>query len=91
MVAALYPAEKYTDRESSYPHYTTVLNLANIEFPVTLKDISKFERLNAVSINVYGIENKQILCDSPMKRRRNTSTCCTCKIHAMTVLGILRG
>ena len=61
MVAALYPAEKNTDRESSYPHYTTVLNLANIEFPVTLKDIYKFERLNAVSINVYGIENKQIL------------------------------
>ncbi|XP_018348207.1 PREDICTED: uncharacterized protein LOC108752091 [Trachymyrmex septentrionalis] len=28
---------------------------------MTLKDISKFERLNAVSINVYGIENKQVL------------------------------
>ena len=58
VVAALYPAEKNMDRESSYPHYTIVLNLANIEFPVTLKDISKFERVNAVSINVYGIENK---------------------------------
>ena len=45
-------------RESSYPHYTTVLNLTNIEFPMTLKDISKFEWLNAVSINMYGIENK---------------------------------
>ncbi|KYN21767.1 hypothetical protein ALC57_05868, partial [Trachymyrmex cornetzi] len=44
-----------------YPHYTTVLNLAGIEFLVTLKDIPKFERLNAVSINVYGIENKQVL------------------------------
>ena len=47
--------------ESSYPHYTTVLNLAGIEFPITFKDIPKFERLNAVSINVYGIENKQVL------------------------------
>ncbi|XP_018364701.1 PREDICTED: uncharacterized protein LOC108762267 [Trachymyrmex cornetzi] len=28
---------------------------------MTLKAIPKFERLNAVSINVYGIENKQIL------------------------------
>ena len=28
---------------------------------MTLKDIYKFERLNAVSINVYGIENKQVL------------------------------
>ena len=61
VVAALYPAETYVNRESSYPHYTTVLNLANIEFPITLKDIYKFERLNAVSINVYGIENKQVL------------------------------
>jgi len=41
VVAALYPAEKNTDREL-YPHYTTVLNLTNIEFPI-LKDISKFE------------------------------------------------
>ena len=43
VVAALYSTEKYTDQKSSYPHYTTVLNLANIEFPITLKDISKFE------------------------------------------------
>ncbi|XP_018368760.1 PREDICTED: uncharacterized protein LOC108764851 [Trachymyrmex cornetzi] len=61
VVAALYPAERNADRKSSYPHYTTVLNLAGIEFPMTLKDVLKFERLNAVSINVYGIENKQIL------------------------------
>jgi len=40
VVAALYPAEKYTEREF-YPHYTTVMNLTNIEFPMTLKDISK--------------------------------------------------
>ncbi|KYN42562.1 hypothetical protein ALC56_03021 [Trachymyrmex septentrionalis] len=35
-----------TERKPSYPHYT-VLNLMNIMFPMTLKDISKFERLNA--------------------------------------------
>ncbi|KYN16161.1 hypothetical protein ALC57_11593 [Trachymyrmex cornetzi] len=61
VVAALYSAERHADREYSYPHYTTVLNFAGIEFPVTLKDVLKFERLNAVSINAYGIENKQIL------------------------------
>ncbi|XP_018345109.1 PREDICTED: uncharacterized protein LOC108750260 [Trachymyrmex septentrionalis] len=60
VVAALYPAEKHVERESSYLHYTAVLNLAGIEFPITFKDIPKFERLNAVSINVYGIENKQV-------------------------------
>ncbi|KYN18063.1 hypothetical protein ALC57_09637 [Trachymyrmex cornetzi] len=61
VVAALYPAEKNTKRESSYPHYTAALNLASIEFPMILKGINKFERLNAMSINVYGIENKQVL------------------------------
>ncbi|KYN09494.1 hypothetical protein ALC57_18399 [Trachymyrmex cornetzi] len=43
------------------PRYTTVFNLTNIEFQMTLKDIPKFEHLNAVSINVYGIENEQVL------------------------------
>ncbi|KYN09175.1 hypothetical protein ALC57_18714 [Trachymyrmex cornetzi] len=46
VVAALYPAEEHVYRESSYPHYTAV---------------QKFEQLNDISINVYGIENKQIL------------------------------
>ncbi|KYN14721.1 hypothetical protein ALC57_13064 [Trachymyrmex cornetzi] len=53
--------EKYTERESSYPHYTAVLNLASIEFPMILKDINKFEQLNDISINVYNIENKRVL------------------------------
>ncbi|KYQ58433.1 hypothetical protein ALC60_02578, partial [Trachymyrmex zeteki] len=61
VIAALHPTAKHTERKSSYPHYTTVLNLAGIEFPMNLKDIKKFERLNAMSINVYGIEDKQIL------------------------------
>jgi len=91
VVAALYPTEKYTKRESSYPHYTTVLNLTNIEFPMTLKDISKFERLNAVSINVYGIENKSFFCGSPITRKRSSSISCIYKIHTTTTLAILRG
>ncbi|KYN21235.1 hypothetical protein ALC57_06399, partial [Trachymyrmex cornetzi] len=61
VIAALYPAERNTERESSYPHYIMVLNLAGIEFPMTLKDISRFEHLIVMSINVYGIENEQVL------------------------------
>ena len=57
VMAALYPAERDGDRESSYPHYTTVLNLQDIEMPMTLNQIKKFEQLNNVSINVYSIEN----------------------------------
>ncbi|KYN20689.1 hypothetical protein ALC57_06948 [Trachymyrmex cornetzi] len=56
VVAALHPASKHVERVSSYPHYSTVLNLVAIEFPMTLSQIRKFEALNDISINVYAIE-----------------------------------
>src|SRR5580765_1593749 len=52
VIAALYPAERDAERESPYPHYTTVLNLQGIEFPVTVNQIKKFEHANNISINV---------------------------------------
>jgi len=55
------------DRTKSYPHYTTVLNFNDIENPMTLKNIGKFERLNNVSINIYGIEEQKILTDKKEK------------------------
>jgi len=61
VVAALYPAEQHVDRTISYPHYTSVLNLQDIQFPMTLIDITKFERLNKVSVNVYTIEEQKVL------------------------------
>ncbi|KAL6418194.1 hypothetical protein ACFW04_012283 [Cataglyphis niger] len=51
VVAALYPAARNVSRESLYPHYTTVLNLQDIEFPVTVNQIKKFELANDISIN----------------------------------------
>ncbi|XP_070526693.1 uncharacterized protein [Cardiocondyla obscurior] len=61
IVAVLHPAERHMERELSYPYYSTVLNLEGIEFPVTLKQIKKFEQLNNILINVYGIEEQKIL------------------------------
>ncbi|XP_029674784.1 uncharacterized protein LOC115242537 [Formica exsecta] len=61
VVAALYPAERNAERESSYSHYTTVQNLQGIKFPVTVNQIKKFELLNDMSINVYSIEEKNIV------------------------------
>ncbi|KYN15203.1 hypothetical protein ALC57_12578, partial [Trachymyrmex cornetzi] len=56
VVAALHPAQKNVERESSYSHYSSVLNLQDIQFPMTLSQIKKFEALNDISINVYAIE-----------------------------------
>ena len=58
-------------------HHTRItrvtLNLADIEILMTIKDISKFEHLNAVSINVYGIENGQVhfLIDNKKEKHVN--------------------
>lgn len=41
---------------TSYPDFRQIFNFDGIEFPVSLKDVAKFEELNKVSINVYGLE-----------------------------------
>jgi len=67
VVAALHPAERNSERESSYPHYTSVLNLKDIEFPMTLTQIKKFECQNNISINVYCIEKQKELSILPIR------------------------
>ncbi|XP_061704174.1 uncharacterized protein LOC133515618 [Cydia pomonella] len=57
IVSALYPKDKNSDRTSSYPHYSNVLKLNRIKCPVTFLDIKRFEKLNKLSVNVYGIED----------------------------------
>ncbi|XP_070171567.1 uncharacterized protein [Polyergus mexicanus] len=59
VVAALYPVEKNTERSSRYPHYSTVLNLEGVEFPMSLNRITRFERINSISINVYTVRDKK--------------------------------
>ncbi|XP_067209973.1 uncharacterized protein [Linepithema humile] len=61
VVAALYPAEKHPERTIEYPHYSTVLNLCGIEFPMTLPQISKFEKLNTISVNVFTTQDSKIV------------------------------
>ena len=58
ITAAISHANGEPTRVSSYPHYNTLLNFKDIEFPVKLKDISKFEELNNISVNVFGLEKK---------------------------------
>ncbi|XP_018315244.1 uncharacterized protein [Mycetomoellerius zeteki] len=53
LVSALYPTNSHAHRLSQYPHYSDVLLLEGIEFPVILKQITKFKRLNDISINVF--------------------------------------
>nr|CAH7720489.1 unnamed protein product [Callosobruchus chinensis] len=62
VVCALYPApkDKNVSRVSSYPHFSKVLKLGNIKFPITLKDIPNFEQLNGLAINVFTVVDKEV-------------------------------
>ena len=59
----MYPAPpgRNPNRISSYPDFRNVLKIDNIQFPIAIKDISKFELLNNLSINVFTINKKEIL------------------------------
>lgn len=54
--AALFQPSGNPIRVASYPPITTVLRFDGIDFPVKLVDICKFEELNNISINVFGLE-----------------------------------
>nr|CAH7736483.1 unnamed protein product [Callosobruchus chinensis] len=56
IVSALYPKDKNPQRTSVYPHYSVVLNTENLDSPMSLPKISKFEKINNISVNVYSLE-----------------------------------
>ncbi|CAD6224302.1 GSCOCG00011769001-RA-CDS, partial [Cotesia congregata] len=45
-------------RTTSYPHFSSILKYHGIQFPIQLKDILKFETMNNLKINVYGLESQ---------------------------------
>lgn len=62
IMAALHPAQgnKNVSRTSSYPHFQDHLKYDNLEFPMRLKSVKKFEEMNKLSINVYALEGKEV-------------------------------
>lgn len=57
VLSALHPAETNAQRVSKYKKFEGELNLSGIEYPVSLDQLTKFEKQNIeISINVYIIE-----------------------------------
>lgn len=52
IILALYPPKDPLHEMSSYPYFSSVLNLVGINFPVKFKDISKFESMNLLTYTV---------------------------------------
>ncbi|KAJ8972053.1 hypothetical protein NQ317_001523 [Molorchus minor] len=55
VISCLYPVERNPQRISSYPDFHTVLNFTGINFPMTIEQIPKFEKLNNISINMMNL------------------------------------
>jgi hypothetical protein len=53
ILSALHPVQRNPNRVSNYKKFAESLDFTGIPFPVTFKDISKFENLNNISVNVY--------------------------------------
>uniref|UniRef100_A0A6P7FDE5 Uncharacterized protein LOC114329202 n=1 Tax=Diabrotica virgifera virgifera TaxID=50390 RepID=A0A6P7FDE5_DIAVI len=59
-ISSLYPAKIHKELTSSYPYYSTVLKTEDLEAPMSLSHITKFEKINSISVNVYALELNQV-------------------------------
>ncbi|XP_031777427.1 uncharacterized protein LOC107981297 [Nasonia vitripennis] len=60
ILSALHPSETNPNRVNQYRMYENELNFGDIEFPVKLKDVPKFEKLNDISVNVYMLKKYNV-------------------------------
>ena len=60
ILAGLYPARINTQRISKYSAYVDRLDFSDIEFPIKLKDVKKFEKQNEISLNIFGYEENEV-------------------------------
>ena len=57
VLSALHPADHHAERIIHYKPFEEELNFTGIEFPVTIDQISKFEKLNPnISVTILGID-----------------------------------
>jgi hypothetical protein len=75
VLAHIHPASRNAQRPSKYSAYLSELNVKGLKFPVTAKQIPKFEEMNpSISINVLHLdpENSIVpLYSSPLRNRQH--------------------
>ena len=54
VLAAMFPEKEQKQRQNKYKPNLHKLNFDNIEFPMPLTDVPKFEKQNNIGINVFG-------------------------------------
>lgn len=88
ITSALRAPSGLSNRTSSYPHYSTVCDFSDVEFPVKIKDIRKFEAKNNLCVNVYGIkkERKEKKVSLEIVPLKLSSARCTRKINLLYIV-----
>ena len=61
VLAAMFPEKEHKQRQNKYKPNLHKLNFDNIEFPMSLTDVTKFDKQNNIGINVFGFEKNKIL------------------------------
>ena len=61
VLAAMFPQKNNRERQNKYKPNLHKLNFDNIEFPMSLTDVPKFEKQNNIGIKVFGFEKNKIL------------------------------
>ena len=54
------PNKEDAQRVSKYTQYVAELDISGIEFPLKMKDVSKFENQNEISVNVFSHEKDKV-------------------------------
>ena len=75
ILATLHPLQhrNHPDRVMKYKQYDRELNMSRIQYPVDIKDISKFEHQSNISVNVY--KDKKNLCVTYYHRDHCKASC----------------
>ena len=58
VLASLYPQSHHVDRVCKYRSYENDVDMSNISYPVKVSDINKFETMNNISVNVFGLDDE---------------------------------
>jgi len=72
VLASLYPTKEHAERTAKYLPYEQTLNTNNLNVPLALKDIPKFDILNpSISVNVISLDDKDFCIEycSPERKR----------------------
>ena len=61
IIAHFYPASHNPHRVSNYVQYVDKFNIKNISFPISIHDVTKFEKLNNIGITIILYDNNKFL------------------------------